>query len=370
MPLRDLSLRVLWHRRSRGVMAGGKNPLVTPETSGTRAAFEDGPSPEDVPGGYGLGSTPAVLGGFCPGKHAPPRKSPAPPEPGSSPPGRSERSRPGDAPAPALGMRFPRVPTPPARAPCPGPETKEWTHGFQFGKRHPSHFVGPSEISHAGKNATRICFRRVGVFHPSLRVRSRAAIPGGLRNSMGFCLLWLLGQFCRRSLVSEMCWRPVLTCSGELSVAREGGKPARPFWMGTSDLKRQRLREHGEHGAQVTPPKPAAPRLRTGLGWGTAPAFSASPGAAFDTHPLKPPRIHRPEPSASLSSPQPSCPRWHRAGDSCSWPNTRHPVCLRANTCIPGTFIELRFTSPKPLSVMYLKDTEHRYYIHRKYCSQ
>lgn len=33
---------------SRGEVAGGTHPLETPETSGTRAAFEDGSRPEDV----------------------------------------------------------------------------------------------------------------------------------------------------------------------------------------------------------------------------------------------------------------------------------------------------------------------------------
>lgn len=128
-PLRDLSLRVLRHCLSRGEVAGRNNPLVTPETFGTRAAFEDGPNSEDVPGGYGLGSTPAVPGGFCPGNRAPIRKSPAPPELGSSPPGRSGS------------------PLSPPRRPglhVLGQNQRKGDMDFSLGKGHPLHFAGPS----------------------------------------------------------------------------------------------------------------------------------------------------------------------------------------------------------------------------------
>lgn len=57
-------------------------------------------------------------------------------------------------------------PHPPARASCPGPETKEGGRGFRFGKRHPSPFVGPSGVSHSGKNVTETCFRGWGIFRP------------------------------------------------------------------------------------------------------------------------------------------------------------------------------------------------------------
>lgn len=40
------------------------------------------------------------------------------------------------------------------------------------------------------------------------------------------------------------------------------------------------------------------------------------------------------------------------------------------STLILWTFMKFSFTSPKTVSVMYLKDTEHWYYIHRKYFSQ
>lgn len=82
----------------------------------------------------------------------------------------------------------------------------------------------------------------------------------------------------------------------------------------------------------------------------------------------------RPEPGASVSSiPAASlgtAAPLPRAGNRCNWANTRDAAFLRGNTSVPGAFIELRVTSPKTLSVMYLKDTEHRYYIHRKYFSQ